>query len=72
MSSACDGRPVRCSPFLSGWLKGFPMEVDLGNLKPTVLSALTLLLMIMVIVPVAKYVLNRWQVPGLTELINAV
>lgn len=48
------------------------MEIDMANIKPTVFAALTLLLMIMVIVPLAKFVLNRWRVPGLTDLINAV
>lgn len=48
------------------------MDIDMSNVKPTVLSALTLLLMIMLVVPLAKFVLNRWPVPGLTDLVNAI
>jgi hypothetical protein len=47
-------------------------EIDMANIKPSVLSALTLLLLIMVTVPLAKYVLNRWPVVGLTDLVNAI
>lgn len=48
------------------------MNIDMSNVKPTVLSALTVLLIVMVTVPLAKVALNRWRVPGLTDLINAV
>lgn len=48
------------------------MELDMSNVKPTVLTALTILLMVMITVPLAKYTLNRWRVPGLTDLVNAI
>jgi hypothetical protein len=48
------------------------MEIDMSNIKPTLLSALTVLLLVAVTVPLAKYALNRWHVPGLTELVNAI
>jgi hypothetical protein len=47
-------------------------EVDMSNIKPTVLSALTVLLIVVITVPLAKVALNRWPVPGLTQLVNAV
>lgn len=48
------------------------MELDMSNIKPTVLSMITILLVVMVTVPLSKYVLNRWRVPGLTDLVNSV
>lgn len=48
------------------------MDIDMSNVKPTVLSALTVLLIVMITVPLAKFVLNRFPVPGLTDLANAI
>ena len=48
------------------------MEFDMSNVKPTVLSALTILLIVAITVPLSKYLFNRFPVPGLTELINAI
>lgn len=48
------------------------MDIDMSNVKPGVLSAITVLLLVMITVPLAKYVLNRWPVPGLTDLANAI
>lgn len=48
------------------------MDIDMSNVKPTVLSAVTILLMVMIMVPLAKFVLNTWRVPGLTDLVNAI
>jgi hypothetical protein len=48
------------------------MEFDFSDIKPSVVTALTVLLLVMVTVPLAKYVLNRWPVPGLSDLVNAV
>ena len=48
------------------------MEFDFSDIKPSVLNALTILLLIMITVPLAKYVLNRFPVPGLTDLVNAI
>lgn len=48
------------------------MEFDMSDIKPSVVTALTVLLLVMVTVPLAKYLLNRFPVPGLTPLVNAV
>jgi hypothetical protein len=48
------------------------IELDMSNVKPTLISALTILLIVVITVPLAKVVLNRWPVPGLTPLVNAV
>ncbi len=47
-------------------------KVDMADAKPTVLTALTVFLIIVITVPLAKFALNRWRVPGLTDLVNAV
>lgn len=52
--------------------RGKGMELDFSDIKPGVLSALMVLLLVMITVPLAKYVFNRWPVPGITDLINAV
>lgn len=48
------------------------MEFDMSNIKPTVLSAITILLIVAITVPMSKYILNRWPVPGLTDLVNSI
>lgn len=48
------------------------MEFDLADIKPSVVTAITILLIVVITVPLAKWGLNRFPVPGLTELINAV
>lgn len=48
------------------------MELDMSNVKPTVLTALTVLLLVMVTVPLAKFVLTKYPVPGLTQLVHAI
>ncbi len=48
------------------------MELDMSNIKPTVLSAITVFLLVMVTVPLAKWAFNRYPVPGLTDLVNAI
>lgn len=47
-------------------------EFDMADVKPTILSALTVFLLVLITVPLAKVVLNKYQVPGLTNLVNAV
>lgn len=44
----------------------------MSNIKPTLLSAATILLIVVITVPLAKWALNRYPVPGLTALVNAV
>ena len=46
--------------------------LDMADIKPSLLSALTVLLMVIITVPLAKYVLARFYVPGLTELVGAI
>jgi hypothetical protein len=48
------------------------MEIDMSNVKPTVLTAITVLLLVAITVPLAKYAVNRFPIPGLTDLINAI
>lgn len=48
------------------------MEFDMSDLKPTVVSALMVLLLVAVTVPLAKFLVNKYPVPGLTDLINAI
>lgn len=48
------------------------MEINMADIKPTVLSAMTILLIVIVTVPVSKWLLNKFPVPGLTDLVNAV
>jgi hypothetical protein len=48
------------------------LEIDMSNIKPSVLSSITILLIVMVTVPLAKWAFNRWPVPGLTDLVNAI
>jgi hypothetical protein len=45
---------------------------EMSDLKPTVLSALTVTLIVIIMIPLTKYAVNRWRVPGLTDLVNAV
>ncbi len=48
------------------------MELDFSDLKPSVLNAITVALIIIIMIPLLKFVFNKWRVPGLTDLINAV
>lgn len=48
------------------------MEFDMANVKPTILTAITILMIVLVTVPVSKWLLNKYPVPGLTDLVNAV
>lgn len=48
------------------------MELDMSNIKPTVLSAITVFLMVAITVPLAKWLLNKYHVPGFTDLVNSI
>jgi hypothetical protein len=47
-------------------------ELDMADVKPSLLSWIVVGLMAVTFIAVAKWALNRWTVPGLTELINSV
>lgn len=46
--------------------------IDVADVKPSVLSALTVFMMVAITVPLAKWVFNRWKVPGVTALVNSI
>lgn len=48
------------------------MELDFASIKPSVLNALIITLIIIVTIPLFRWALNTYPVPGLTDLINAV
>lgn len=48
------------------------MFFDMGNLKPSIYNALMILAVVIVLVPLTKYAANRFPVPGLTPLVNAI
>jgi len=48
------------------------MDLDMADLKPSLLTAALVLLIVIVGIPVCKWVVNKWPVPGLTPLVNAV
>jgi len=48
------------------------MMLDFADVKPTVYSFLVVTIMAIVGIVAAKYLFNRWRVPGLTDLVNAV
>lgn len=46
--------------------------IDVADVKPSVLSAFTIFAMVAITVPLAKWLFNRWPVPGVTPLVNAI
>jgi hypothetical protein len=48
------------------------MMLDMADVKPTIQSWLIVTLMAIAGIIAAKVILNRWKVPGLTDLVNAV
>lgn len=46
--------------------------VDVSNVKPSIWSALVVLGIVIIMVPLAKVAFNRFPVPGLTPLVNAI
>lgn len=48
------------------------MFQDLADTKPSIVSAIVVLGIVIIMVPLAKAVFNRFPIPGLTPLINAV
>ncbi len=48
------------------------IDLDMADVKPTVLSWFTVGILAATFIVAAKYVFNRWRVRGLTEFFNAV
>lgn len=48
------------------------MELDLATVKPSVVNAIVITLIILITIPLLRWALNAYPVPGLTQLINAV
>lgn len=49
-----------------------PFQLDMADVKPSVQSFLIVGLMAMLFIALAKVVLARWKVPGLSDLVNTV
>lgn len=47
-------------------------RIDMADVKPTITSLVVVGLMSIVFISFAKWALQRWRVPGLTELILSV
>lgn len=47
-------------------------DFDFADVKPSVISWIIVGLMATTFIVVAKYVLTRWQVPGLSEVVQSV
>jgi len=47
-------------------------DLDMSDVKPSVLSWLVVGLMAVTFIAFLKYATNRWYVPGLTEVVTAV
>lgn len=48
------------------------MFADMADVKPSIPSMLVILGVVIIMVPLAKVIFNRFPVPGLTSLVNAV
>jgi hypothetical protein len=48
------------------------MDLDMADLKPSLFSWLVVGLMAVTFIVAAKYIFNRWKVPGVTDVVNAV
>jgi hypothetical protein len=48
------------------------MNIDMADVKPTVLSLVVVTIMAIVGITLAKYIFSRWPVQGLSELVAAV
>lgn len=49
-----------------------PMNMDFADVRPSVASFIVVGLEAVLFIVLLKVVLNRWQVPGLTDFVNAV
>ena len=48
------------------------MEFEFADLKPSVMNAFLVLAIVIVMVPLAKAFVNRFPIPGISDLVNAV
>jgi hypothetical protein len=46
--------------------------MDMADVKPSIWSVVLIFLIVLLTVPAAKYAANKWPVPGLTDLVNAI
>lgn len=45
---------------------------DFADVKPSVVNALIIFMIVAVTVPLAKYIFNRYPVVGVTPLVNSI
>lgn len=48
------------------------MSIDMADLKPSVMTALLFALYAMLVIPLLKFALAKWEVPGLSALAAAI
>lgn len=48
------------------------MELELPDFKPSIYTALIILLVVVLTVPLAKAAMTKWPVPGLSDLVMAI
>jgi hypothetical protein len=48
------------------------MKVDFAELKPSVLNMLLFAMYCLLVIPILKFFLTRWRVPGLSDLAAAI
>lgn len=48
------------------------INLDLADFKPSLYNVFMVFLAVLITVPVAKWAFNRWPVPGVTPLVNAL
>lgn len=46
--------------------------LDMADVKPSLVSFVTVGLMAILFIALAKVVLARWKIPGLSDLVNSV
>jgi hypothetical protein len=47
------------------------MKLDLAEIKPSVYNLVILTFMVVIGLNLAKWLLNKYPIPGLTDLVNA-
>jgi len=48
------------------------IEFDMADVKPSVLSFITVTLMAVAGIALLKWAVQRWPIPGFSDLVNAV
>jgi hypothetical protein len=48
------------------------MRIDMAELKPSVITAFLFALYALLVIPVLKFALAKWNVPGLSDLASAI